>query len=69
MCGIFGFSGNSKIAGSELQLIKALLILSESRGKEACGLSIETNSEINYLKAPIPASDLIKTSNFNKFWF
>ena len=65
MCGIFGFSGNSKIAGSELQLIKALLILSESRGKEACGLSIETNSEINYLKAPIPASDLIKTSNFN----
>jgi glucosamine--fructose-6-phosphate aminotransferase (isomerizing) len=65
MCGIFGFSGNSKIAGSELQLIKNLLMLSESRGKEACGLAIDGNSEIKFLKAPIPASDLIKTPNFN----
>ena len=65
MCGIFGFSGNSKIKDSELQLIKNLLILSESRGKEACGLAIDGNSEIKYLKAPIPASDLINTPNFN----
>lgn len=65
MCGIFGFSGNSNVSGSELKLIKKLLMLSESRGKEACGLTIADDSEMKYLKAPIPASDLIKNQNFN----
>ncbi|HNP32561.1 MAG TPA: hypothetical protein PKN96_04665 [Flavobacterium sp.] len=65
MCGIFGFSGCSKIKASDLQLIKDLLKLSESRGKEACGLAINTKSEIKYLKAPIPATDLIKMPDFN----
>lgn len=65
MCGIFGFSGSSNASGSELKLIKSLLFLSESRGKEACGLAIDNESGIKYVKAPIPASELIKSPDFN----
>ena len=64
MCGIFGLvtSRNRNCSNKFLiNCIDKLLVLSESRGKGASGLSIRNSDSIYILKKPIPASELIKS--------
>ena len=60
MCGIFGFRISSQyLKETEVRkLIKDLFLLSESRGKEASGISLFDNQKLEVLKSPYPASDL-----------
>jgi glucosamine--fructose-6-phosphate aminotransferase (isomerizing) len=67
MCGIFGLiiSENSRLQNSSIQeIVTKLLLLSESRGKEAAGVAIRTGTRIDTYKCSIPASQLAKTEKF-----
>lgn len=69
MCGIFGVVVPENIFIRESTLKKALkdlFLLSESRGKEAAGLSIRTGGNIYVLKRPVSASVLVKSSDYKK---
>jgi len=69
MCGIFGVivgSGSNFTPSSFESTITKLLKLSESRGKEAAGLAAMHGETISVYKAPIPASDFIKTKEYKK---
>ncbi|MBI4008767.1 hypothetical protein HY357_00885, partial [Candidatus Roizmanbacteria bacterium] len=69
MCGIFGFVANRTNNNIPLRKIAdQLFILSESRGKEASGISTLTPTSINVLKLPLQASQLIKTKEYDEFW-
>lgn len=66
MCGIFGFVGKPDSANkaNTKAFLKDLFLLSESRGKEASGLILKKKSTINFLKAPLPASEIIKLPEY-----
>jgi predicted glutamine amidotransferase len=66
MCGIFGYISKSdyRDINTAKKIISILYTLSESRGKEASGLIALTDKKIEFIKEAIPASDLIKSSNF-----
>ena len=66
MCGIFGFSGNISATSKEIKVLKNLFLLSETRGKEACGMAIDNTKEISYIKTPTTASEFIKNEKFKK---
>lgn len=67
MCGIFGFvaGGPQKISETS-RLTTKLFELSESRGKEASGLTIVPTAanDLFVMRSPKPASALLKTSEF-----
>ncbi len=69
MCGIFGIS---RTAGSPLSpaafqaLVDTLFVLSESRGKEASGLAVQTAEEVAVLKKPYAASRLIRSEDYRR---
>jgi hypothetical protein len=76
MCGIFGIV-SSKYDNNKLKsIIKRLFILSESRGKEASGFAFlparsdsgEQNGKIAVYKSPLPASELVKSSEFKNLF-
>ncbi len=66
MCGIFGYSSINadSVNKNAKKIIEKLFLLSESRGKEASGIALNDGHQINYIKTPFPASDLIKSSVF-----
>lgn len=67
MCGIYGINVRpvSWCDSDVLQnLVKHLALLSESRGKEAAGAAMVSGQNIVMYKAPIPASQLLKTDIF-----
>jgi len=65
MCGIFGYNTiNSLGYKSSLKIIDELFLLSESRGKEAAGFAQNNGDAVQYLKVPIPASELISTKAY-----
>jgi glutamine---fructose-6-phosphate transaminase (isomerizing) len=67
MCGIFGIvvSGDFALTAKDVKHIVDLMFkLSESRGKEASGLSIKIKESIYVLKEPVSSSKLIKTSKY-----
>lgn len=66
MCGIFGFSGTLDNISEEKEILKKLFLLSETRGKEACGMAIANTDEISYIKLPITASEFIKKKQFEE---
>jgi hypothetical protein len=68
MCGIFGFSISSKFLDEhELnRLLHDLFIFSESRGKEASGISILDKGDLKVLKSPHPASELIRGNEYRQ---
>ncbi|MBU1164124.1 hypothetical protein KKA15_01005 [Patescibacteria group bacterium] len=69
MCGIIGVlqSQNSKISPElSKQLTDSLFKLSESRGKEAAGISIKTKQNIYTFKQAIPATRLIKSKQYQE---
>jgi glutamine---fructose-6-phosphate transaminase (isomerizing) len=62
VCGIFGILGSGE-AGL-VRGLETLFLLSESRGKEAAGLALHDGREISVLKEPLPASALIRSSQY-----
>jgi len=71
MCGIFGLVGgeNHILSYNLVKLVMDNLFqLSESRGKEASGLSIQSGNNISILKCAIPASRFIKQSVYKDIY-
>ncbi len=67
MCGIIGLvvSEKSTLGRNTIQdIIAKLYLLSESRGKEAAGMAVRTDNQIDVYKSPIPASKFIKTKKY-----
>jgi glucosamine--fructose-6-phosphate aminotransferase (isomerizing) len=66
MCGIIGFSCSSKFepVANIRPLLKELLLLSESRGKEASGLALGTDQGIRFIRTPFAASELVRSKVF-----
>jgi len=65
MCGIFGVVATSEPRTEDL--VRALLRLSESRGKEAAGLASVVDDGISVLKSPVPASQLLRTAVYRDY--
>ncbi|MEY4134119.1 MAG: hypothetical protein RL386_469, partial [Bacteroidota bacterium] len=67
MCGIIGLTFTESFQGShQIQsLLSDLLVLSESRGKEASGLALYTERGIRFMRTPFPASELVKSAVFS----
>ncbi len=73
MCGIFGVVSSKYDNNKFKSIVKRLFILSESRGKEASGFAFLParsdsgghNGAIDVYKSPLPASELVKASEFN----
>lgn len=70
MCGIFGIiSNNKELKSIEYRdAVKHLFLLSESRGKEASGFATIQDENIYVYKTPYPASKLIKSGTFKKYF-
>jgi asparagine synthetase B (glutamine-hydrolysing) len=72
MCGIFGIlskEGNVNLTPAVLlNVTDALFKLSESRGREAAGLSIRTNRAIYVCKSPTSASHFINSSKYKQMF-
>lgn len=69
MCGIFGIAVRKNWSYRKKYLlndINKLFILSESRGKEASGMSLVRDKKIMVYKESIIASELIKTIQYQK---
>ena len=69
MCGIFGIAvrNDSSINSKQLKsIVTNLFKLSESRGKEAAGIAINSDNDIKVYKGPVPASVLINSKEFNE---
>ena len=65
MCGIFGITITKEAELSKenyKKILRALFLLSESRGKEAAGFSFNNGKQIRVFKTPFPASDLVVSS-------
>ncbi len=69
MCGIFGIisKSNSYSLNTLKGQISKLFILSESRGKEAAGIAINYNLNINVYKDKISASQMLKSKEYENF--
>ena len=68
MCGIIGLvvGEKSTLGKNTIQdIIAKLYLLSESRGKEAAGVAIRTDTRIDAYKSSIPASQLIKSKKYH----
>lgn len=69
MCGIFGFvpDNNSSVPRRILSsTLKDLMVLSESRGKEASGLAILSDHDIDVLKSALSSGRLLHTRQFKE---
>lgn len=66
MCGIFGIvSGPGRSATQVGRYASSLFKLSESRGKEASGLALLADGELQICKQPTPATKFIKTKRYH----
>lgn len=67
MCGIFGYVSaiNHSNRSHDVEVIKKLYTLSESRGKEAAGVISLTQNKIEFMRNAIPASELTRQKDFN----
>lgn len=69
MCGIFGFTlqQNAPVEAAQMRsLIRRLVSLSESRGKEAAGLALRTSSALHVYKEASRGTAFVKTETFGK---
>ncbi|THB69129.1 MAG: hypothetical protein D6E12_05190 [Desulfovibrio sp.] len=69
MCGIFGVLLGPKAPFSLDDLrdsLSRLFTLSESRGKEASGLAVGGKGPVKVLKSPVPATRMIRTSEYRE---
>ena len=70
MCGIFGVlrDGSNRISGANLiRLAERLMILSESRGSEAAGLAIGSESGIRYFKRALRGRVMLRSEEYKTF--
>jgi asparagine synthetase B (glutamine-hydrolysing) len=70
MCGIFGFVGAAGAIGdssSVQQAVRALIRLSEPRGREATGLAMALPAEIAIYRRPMPPSRVLAHPGFQRF--
>ena len=71
MCGIFGMVVTQSAGISRENLstyTKELFLLSESRGKEAAGIAIGSQEEINVYKKAMPASEMVRTKEYQSLF-
>ncbi len=70
MCGIWGLvsSGDGLDREAIEAVVSKLLVLSESRGKEAAGVAITSHSGVAVFKRASAASAMIKTKAYHTFW-
>jgi glutamine---fructose-6-phosphate transaminase (isomerizing) len=71
MCGILGFvknEGSDFLPHDVPALIKRLLLLSESRGKDASGICLVSRGSINVLKRPVRAKSLIQSKEYTNLF-
>ena len=70
MCGIFGLvAGDVDLGVGQLKsIVDDLFLLSESRGKEASGIAVQTDDEIWVYKEPIPASQFVKKRAYRELF-
>ena len=70
MCGIFGFVLHRPgLTEQRLSnVMERLFLLSESRGKEASGAALLTDSRIEIYRQPLPASSMIRRKDFRALW-
>lgn len=68
MCGIFGLitTGEGVSRAAFRRGVKKLFLLSESRGKEASGAAIASDSRLGVLRSATPASELIRGPAYAK---
>jgi glucosamine--fructose-6-phosphate aminotransferase (isomerizing) len=67
MCGIVGVisRGNSNLSGElSRELLKKLLLDSQTRGKDSSGIARVTGDEIRVFKQEIPASELVRSRQY-----
>lgn len=70
MCGVFGFVANEKSSIKQSEIIKIsdlLFKLSETRGKDASGITLQTGKKIFIYKKSVSASNLIKESYYRNY--
>lgn len=68
MCGLWGFITRRPVPATDVKkMIHKLMCLSESRGKEAAGLAIMTGRSVRVFKRALPASEMMKTADYNTF--
>ena len=70
MCGIWGLisNGDGLNRGIIEGIVKKLLILSESRGKEAAGIAMTSKDGVRVFKRASAASHMIHTDAYRVFW-
>lgn len=70
MCGIWGLVSTADgLDRAALEgIVKKLLVLSESRGKEAAGVAMTGKPGVAVFKRASAASDMIRTEAFRSFW-
>lgn len=70
MCGIWGLisAGDGLDAETVAKIVKKLLVLSESRGKEAAGVAMTSRSGVSVFKRATAASYMIHTDAYRAFW-
>ena len=71
MCGIFGFYSIDKSITSlenTKKLVERLFLLSETRGRDAAGIALQTSKEARVLKKYLTASEFIKTSEYARVY-
>jgi glutamine---fructose-6-phosphate transaminase (isomerizing) len=69
MCGIFGIlvKKGAGIPGARIaSMLQELLLLSESRGKEAAGVAFRTTDTLNVFKAPCSASMMLREASYRE---
>ena len=68
MCGIFGMFARASVFSSKVaaSAFNRLLILSESRGKEASGIAFLHGNKVRIFKQPISPSEMIRSSEYKK---
>ena len=69
LCGIFGLATNNKKASLEKELknlVDNLFIFSATRGKEAAGIALQNNENIEVLKEAGSPSEFIKKDSYKQ---
>ena len=69
MCGIWGIVSNKKMLSANVltDIMKKMMLLSESRGKEAAGVTILNSEGMSVIKRSIAANVLLKSNEYKNF--
>ena len=70
MCGIWGLVsvGRELEARTLTGMVRKLMVLSESRGKEAAGIAIASRGDVSVFRRASAATKMITTPEYHAFW-